>query len=253
MQNYTNHDTGHWKALQLTKSMLLVVGCLLLWFLPLTSDLCRLIDRETFKFLNHTLTYSHAWQLWWGYLNHPYETWLNLIFMVTLNLVALYSLPAYKRPKAFAMLLYFWFFFQFVLLFTHKFFADFLDIHRDSPSLIITPFVVLSESLGMHLKVASCHCFPAGHALVLVFWAKFTKLYAPRWINILAMITVIVLSLPRLFSGAHWLSDIIFTIFYALLWFNIAVGTPLYSYGIEQVQRFLGFIVSRNKKLAGEV
>ncbi len=241
------------KEFQLTLSLAFVLGCIMLWVLPASNEFCKQIDAQAFNYLNKSLLQSHSWQLFWGYLNHPNETWLNLILMGGINILAVTCLPKYKRTSAIAKLIYFWIFFQFVLLFTHQLFANWLHIERDSPSLVLHTWVLLSDNLNMNLKVASCHCFPAGHALVLVFWAGFTSLYAPRWFRPVLWFVAILFSLPRLFSGAHWLSDIVFTAGYAWLWFNLAISTPVYSFSTNKIEILILNLQQRTRKIAGTI
>lgn len=230
-----------WEVSKLTQYFLLVGICLALWFNPVTRPYCTWLDAKTFEVLNSSLLHSHAWQLLWGYLNHPNESWLNVIFMLAINIIGIYSLPSIRRRAATAGVIYFWVFFQFILLFTNKFFSGWLDIHRASPSLVISPWVLLTESLNMaNLKVSSTNSFPAGHALVLIFWAQFSLLYSKGWVHKLIWLTVLVLILPRMFSGAHWLSDIVFTVCYALLWFAIAAGTPLFGFATRRIEKLIG-------------
>lgn len=229
-----------WRVSKLTQCALLVGICLALWFSPITGPYCAWLDAKAFEVLNSSLLHSHAWQLLWGYLNHPNESWINVIFLAAVNIIGIYSLPRIRRRQDLAGVIYFWIFFEFVLLFTNKFFSGWLDIHRVSPSLEITPWVLLTESLNIaDLKVSSTNSFPAGHALVLIFWAKFTILYSKPWVHKLVWLTVLILILPRMFSGAHWLSDIIFTVCYALLWFEIAAGTPLFGFATRHIQKLI--------------
>jgi membrane-associated phospholipid phosphatase len=230
-----------WQVSKLTQYFLLVGICLLVWLSPATHPYCAWLDAKTFEVLNSSLLYSNSWQLLWGYLNHPNESWLNVIFLAMINIIGIYSLPRIRRRKAVAGVIYFWLFFELVLLFTNKFFSGWLGIHRDSPSLVITPWVLLTESLNIaSLKISSTNSFPAGHALVLIFWAKFTMLYSKPWVHKLVWLTVLVLILPRLFSGAHWLSDVIFTVCYALLWFEVAAGTPLFGFATRNIEKLIG-------------
>lgn len=221
---------------------MLVASCILLWLHPYTNGYCVWLDHKTFEVLNSSLLYSHKWQLFWGYLNHPNENWLNIIVMAGINILGIYSLSSKERTEAFAKVAFFWIFFQLILLFTHKVFNGLLDIQRVSPSLVITPWVVLSESLNISgLKVSSNCCFPSGHVLVAIFWARFTMLFSKKWLQPFVVTIAIMLILPRLFSGAHWLSDAVFTICYGLLWFKIA------ALCLEQI-----IIFKSKKKLIGE-
>lgn len=242
---YLDQRSSNWQSSQLTKYSLLVVACLLLWFIPFTHNFCVSLDEKAFALLNGSLEYSHLWRLLWGYLNHPAESWLNVIFLLAINILGIFSLNPEKRQTALAGVVYFWLFFQVVLFVSHFIFRDVLAMQRLSPSLVLTPKVILSEVLNIPtLKVASDNCFPAGHALVAIYWAKFSSAYAKVWVQKIIIIATILLILPRLFSGAHWLSDIVFTIFYALICYEIAINTKLFLFATRNIQRLIAKVGS---------
>lgn len=244
--------TPKWETAQLVKSFLIMIAFLALWFIPVTHDACAYIDAQIFSALNQSLLYSHYWQMLWGYLNHPNETWLNIVFMAAINIIGVITLPKAQRLRASIIVAYCWIAFQFVLFATHKIFADWIEVQRLSPSILIKPWVILSEALNIpDIKVYSHSSFPAGHVLVLIFWARFIELYAKRWVQILAIATAVLLTLPRMISGAHWASDIIFTIVYSTVWFNLATGTPLFAYVLNNASLWLRF--TKRQKAEGVV
>lgn len=240
MQYIQYKNTAEWQLNRLVESTLWLSLCLFLGTWQHTKPVVDYLDRQFFSYLNGSLNYSYTWRLCWGYLSHPNETWLNMVWMFGLNIVAVFSIPRFKRQHAFAMVIYFWFAFQLALLVTHKIFFDWLEITRASPSLVMDGWVNLQDALGINvLKVASANSFPAGHALVLVYWLRFTNLYCARWVKYLSWSTVLILLLPRLISGAHWLSDIVFTVFYARLWFDLMTCTPWYTILMARIEGML--------------
>lgn len=223
---YPNFKVSHSTALQLTKLSLILLFCLWFWFFPATHKIAYRVDVTIFSWLNSSLQFSPYWQLLWGYLNHPNESWLNVIYLLLINLAVLYNIPTFKRKNAAIGIIYFWLFFQIVLLCSHLLFNILLDIQRSSPSISLQPTVILSEILNMpEIKTSSRNCFPAGHTLIAIYWASFSLLYCRNWLRYIIVFSAIMLALPRLFTGAHWLSDIAFTILYAAIWFNIANST----------------------------
>lgn len=201
---------------------------LTLWFVPTTHRICAYIDYQVYAALNQSLLHSHAWQLFWGYLNHPNETWLNIIFMAGINILGVSTLPKAQRKRAIIIVMYCWLSFQIVLYLTHKIFCDWIEIQRNSPSIMIEPWVILSETLQIpNIKVYSHSSFPAGHILVLIYWSKFIDMYSKVNVRLIAYATVLILTMPRMISGAHWLSDVVFTIIYAMLWFQLFTLPPL--------------------------
>ena len=207
-----------------------IVICLILWFCPLTHDVCQKLDADIFFSLNKTLSWSTCWQKIMGILNHPNEARLNVFIMVGVNILAIFSLEREKRLKVFLFVLYFWFFIQIGLFVLHAIFSDLLEISRDSPTLVLTPFVKLSEVLSHPVKDHSSISLPAGHTFAVIYWAGFTLLYIPKKLRMLIYLISICLILPRLFSGAHWASDVVFTTTISLAWLAWAISTPLYPF-----------------------
>ena len=204
--------------------------CLALWFIPYTNTICATIDHKFFIVLNKTLAWSIYWQKICGWLNHPNETWLNLIVMLGINIFVIISLKGKKRTQAMIFTIYCWLLFQLGLCISHFIFKDLLAIERESPSLLISPIIKLSELVQHPVKEYSENSFPAGHTFVLIYWAGFTAKYATKKLKFLTYLIAIVLIFPRLISGAHWLSDIIFTIAISYIWLTIVINTPLYYY-----------------------
>lgn len=236
------------KAFQLTKYSLLVLLCLCIWFLPATHDICQTLDQKIFRALNNSTKYSRVWGIWWAYLNHKYETWLNLFFLVGINIFTIAKQPYFRRAKTLSNFIYFWLFFQLVLIVTNLVGDDLLAIHRICPSITLKDVVNLSDYYEIpNLKITSSDCFPAGHALVLVFWARFSVEFAkPRLQKVIIAVTCLLI-LPRLFGGAHWTSDIIFTTFYSLLWYEIAISTPLYAFATNKLEKLCKFVEPRKQ------
>lgn len=205
-------------------AMLALLVMALVWFLPFTHPVCEWLDRETFILLNKSLVGRKTWQQFWGVLNHPNENWLNLVVMVGINFYGVYKLPKNNKLKGIGLVLYFWAVFQLGLFLSHAFFGhSFLDINRESPSYLITPFVYLNEALNNpNIKIMSASSFPAGHAFVLIYWMLFTRTYVSGFLKFLTYFVAILLLFPRMISGAHWMSDIVFTTFLAYFWYAIA-------------------------------
>jgi len=79
---------------------------------------------------------------------------------------------------------------------------------RLSPTLVLEPHYKLTELVPwINAKDASSRSFPGDHATVLLLFSIFIHAFCGRryaWIYIL----VIIFSLPRLVSGAHWFTDV---------------------------------------------
>jgi membrane-associated phospholipid phosphatase len=171
---------------------------------------------------------SKYWAYFWGYLNHPVENWLNLVCMLAINILIITLEPdKANKIKTGLKVIYFWIFFQLGLLILHWIFKDLLHINRLSPSAVMEPLVKLSEVLhNPDIKDSSRNSFPAGHTFVAVYWLGFTLLSTKN--KIISIVTIIIASLlilPRLFSGAHWFTDILVTTILSLIWLVLALLT----------------------------
>lgn len=194
------------------------------WFTPTIGGMLHDLDKQIFYMLNGSLQISNSWAQFWGYLNHPNESWINLVVMLGINFGAVLTLKKEYRFKAGLYSLYFWIFFQVLLLITHLIFSDILSIKRSSPTLLIEPVVFLSKILNKsNVKEYSNNCFPAGHTLVAIFWLGFMwNYFKNKILRSTFVLVAILLCTNRLFTGAHWASDVIFTTFYALSWLFVA-------------------------------
>ena len=216
--------------------------CVLLILLVITylsfQKFFDLIDTKCFLFLNKNFLNSQFSQNFWGILSHKNESWINVVIMFGINLLSIFMIAKVPirdtnflsinsnnfRYKVIAIVLYCWVSFQIVLLTNIIIFQKILHIHRDSPSIVIENAVRLSKILNNpNIKDYSNNSFPAGHALVLIYWTLFINLYAPKLIKIMATLLCVFLILPRMIVGAHWFSDTVFSFLLAWMYFNLSM------------------------------
>lgn len=192
-----------------------------LWFSPMGNTLEE-FDILVFKTLNSSLT-NYIWQSVWAILNHSYESTINVFVMVGINFYLISQAPKLSRKKYWYFCLYYWACFQLVLLAEHFIFRDLLQISRLSPSIALDyNKIVLSDIFNFKIKESSGVCFPAGHALVAGYWAAFSlKMSRNYTANAAIIIIAFVLCISRLFTGAHWASDVIFSVTLGVVWFQI--------------------------------
>ncbi len=108
---------------------------------------------------------------------------------------------------------------------------------RDSPSLVLKSTCLLSESVPwLKVKESSHWSFPSDHAFIILQWASFMFVFAGYRIGILALLTSTFFILPRLFSGAHWLSDVVVgSLPLALIVVSWARYTPVYRICVDML------------------
>lgn len=198
---------------------------ILLWYLPITNHYWLVIDGAIFKLLNNSLIDAVNWQYFWGLLNHKREVWLNIVLAIGINIYAICTAAKGKKIKLLLTISYFILFLEAALFIQNFIVDDVLHIMRDSPSITLKAKVMLSETLNNPLIKDSSNgqsCFPAGHAFALLYWAGFTYYCCKKNIGYLAIFIAIFLCLPRLFSGAHWFSDVLVTGILSWLWLSWA-------------------------------
>ena len=183
------------------------------------------LDSETFFLLNGSLLYNKYWAFFWGYLNHFNETYLNLIPVFGLFFLLMKRSGCGLKEGVFRFL-YYMFTLQLVIYF-HKHIYTFVRI---SPSYFYPDnFVSIVDLLGNNnLKWNSSHSFPSGHSLALFYFFFFVVSCKDKLITRWALLIAVFFSVPRLFGGAHWLSDILYSIMLAYFFFLV-----FYKSGLE--------------------
>lgn len=197
-------------------SLLLFTLFLILWKIPSAYQFVHQADVATYNFFSGLISSGTYWWIKLSHiLNHKIESWLNVVIMLTINFLAILHYEKHKKRGAFIQIIYYWLFFQFVLLAVHFIFQDTLQIHRESPSIqlysqesSISNFILTDD-----IKEFSTSSFPAGHTLIAIYWMLFSlSITKVKYLRFLIITTAIVLCSNRLLTGAHWLSDVIFTI-----------------------------------------
>ncbi|MBT4963913.1 MAG: phosphatase PAP2 family protein [Francisellaceae bacterium] len=196
-------------------TLVLFTLAIAIWKTPFLTNLVYQIDSLIYFVCNKLIGSSMIWTKFVGFLNHKHENWLNLVFMLTINFLMIASSKPYARKKIFWQIIYFWFFFQFVIYLTHFVFQDTLAIRRVSPSNIFidTHNSISTILMSDSIKEASVTSFPAGHTLVAIYWCLFSLSLKPGVIlqRCIFLVTGL-LCINRLLTGAHWGTDVIFTI-----------------------------------------
>lgn len=216
------------KTLFLLQTLLALLLASLLW--PKTAVYWQKLDIAFFKLINQSLLNSPYWQVFWACANHKYADWVEDLCILAFFTLWVQKSPSSLRKIRIAQLLFCVLYITFILFFVNRIiFRDFIVIPRPSPSLVVENSVMLSQEIPwMKIKDMSNTSFPGDHATTaLLFAASFSYLAGWRF-AIAAWIYAAFLCMPRLITGAHWLSDVIvgsggITLFFL----SIAFCTPL--------------------------
>ena len=218
--------------LQLTSILLLAS-----WCLPATKTLWHALDVPVFRLLNGSLGHWPAWDFVWALLSTRVADFLAAVLMLCSLIVGGLVFDQHGLRRAlvsFIALLV-------CTLIVRTLFTRFIDaagLQHASPSVFLGDGFSLSQAFPwmeqfMEIKDRSSRSFPGDHASVLLLWAAFLSLFARGKRLLLLWLTGIVLLLPRLVAGAHWLSDNLvgggFVVMQTLAWgYYTAAGDWIY-------------------------
>ncbi|MCK5542590.1 MAG: phosphatase PAP2 family protein [Desulfobacterales bacterium] len=205
---------------------------LFLWSFPLTGIYFDCLDSTVYYFLNGTLKSGENWQLFWAITNIRIFDLTGGLLVFVILLFHMYSgknsgnnATPYEKFIAFIV-------FTALTLFLNKVIfsgvLDFLDYHRQSPSLILDGGVRLSEIItSFEFKDTSKDCFPGDHAAVLICSTVYFFIYGNKKLGVISCFVLLPLILPRLVVGAHWFTDcLVGSIFILINSFNIWINIP---------------------------
>jgi len=240
-----------WRTRALLACNLLALAVLASWRWPPARAQWDRLDAAAFRFLNAPLAGSDGWARFWSVCNmRPVDLLFGLVMLAFL-IKGDWVFPARQVRRAlYAFLVVL----ALVLLIRAGPLGELvkaLHWQRASPSLSVDGAVRLAERFPgwegkWHIKDASGRSFPGDHAAVLLSWALFVSFAARGWRRWLAWGLAIAFMLPRLVSGAHWLSDnLVGGVFVGLMaagWgactpFAVKVSTALERLGAPLVRR----------------
>lgn len=180
------------------------------WWWSTTYYFWVFLDDTVFHVLNGSLVSSPRWALFWAYMNADL---MDRVMEVLIFCSTFYGIHEVKKRIGKS---YWREFFIYYLTFTlttlciKKLIYTGLDIHRYSPSLVFTDAFRLTSLVSYKIKDASKNSFPPDHALFLLLMWQYARY---RFSNIgiyRSGFIALFFCLPRLISGGHWLTDLIF-------------------------------------------
>ena len=236
------------------KQLLLCLGATALLFsslfFPWTRQLWETIDVAFFKFINHSLRDRPLWQIFWALANHKLADWVEDLFILCFFITYVRQAPRAFRLKRTCQLLFFVLYIGAIIYFVNgMFFREHWTLPRLSPTLVVEDSVRLSQEIPwMSIKDGSSKSFPGDHGTTaLLFAASFTCLAGWR-LGAIACLYAAFLCMPRLITGAHWLSDILVgSGSITLLFMACAIYTPLLDRISEKFARGIRWIGRRCK------
>lgn len=219
-------------------------------FWPVTKIYWDVVDIAFFKMINSTLKDHPFWQLFWALANHKLADWVEDLCVLCFFIAYVRQTHRTLRKRKIAELLFCILYIGAIIYFINRIlFRENLCIPRLSPTLVVDDSVRLSEEITwMSIKDDSSYSFPGDHGTTaLLFAASFSYLAGWR-LGLLASLYAAFLCMPRLITGAHWLSDVIVgsgTI--TIVFLSWAFCTPMFAKFTEGCERFFTWIGNLKK------
>lgn len=189
--------------------LMVLAGLLLLaswWSAGPLQPLWDGLDRWFFSISNASLGLSPLWDGLWAITNHRLFDVPSGLIMAALFLFSGRS----STPPRWATLLVHALIGALLGLMAQGLIDQWLDLNRLSPTLELPGSQRLSElTPWIRTKDASRGSFPGDHGLILFTLTLYGWRVLEPWARWCTAAAAVMLTLPRLMSGAHWLSDIL--------------------------------------------
>lgn len=189
-------------------------------------SLWQWVDEIAFLALNGTVVSASWWSKASAFSNTKLYDKLSMIFLISI----LFSYVAFgwgeDAGKRLAAILFIGLYMTLATLARRE--TSFMEFGRVSPSLTDLPFNDLrSIEPGIKAKVLSHDSFPGDHGISCIILVTLFWFYAGWKWGLFALLTTPFFIMPRLISGAHWLSDItVGAVIYSLPVIALAIYTP---------------------------
>ncbi len=205
------HATKKWDVKRLIITHILVAFLLTSLFFPPTRALWRALDTLFFNLINPTLEGPQWWQAFWALANHKVADWFEDICILTFFVLYITAGSRFIRAKRIAELFICTVYSAAIIYFFNRILVrDHLHFYWPSPSALLDHAVHLSDKIPwIHIKDSSQKSFPGDHATTALLFASFYSFLARGRLALFACIYAALICLPRLITGAHWLSDIV--------------------------------------------
>lgn len=240
MTQLTQSLTLRWKLKPLIFCHLLALFLVWSLFTPPIMKVWQWIDVAFFKAINSTLKDHPTWQLFWALANHKMADWIEDFCVLIFFIVYVAKAARGFKMRRVCELLFCVLYIGMIIYFVNKtLFRECLEIPRLSPTLTVENSVHLSDEIPwLSIKDDSVKSFPGDHGTTALLFAASFSYFASRRLGLAASLYAAFLCLPRLITGAHWLSDVIVgSGSITLIFLSWAFCTPLGECCISGLQK----------------
>ncbi|UQY42937.1 phosphatase PAP2 family protein [Mixta hanseatica] len=182
---------------------LLGVALFLSWFLPEHHGAWFNIDKAIFFWFNQHMATSHIFALLLAITNYRGFDAVSLLAMGLLY----WSYWRRETPEGRRRMLAIGVCMLLTAVVLNQL-GHLLPVQHASPTLFFEQAYRVSELTGIPAKDASKDSFPGDHGMMLIIFACFMLRYFGKRAFVMALVIVVLFSLPRIMAGAHWFTDV---------------------------------------------
>ncbi|MCW8890611.1 MAG: phosphatase PAP2 family protein [Sedimenticola sp.] len=223
-----------WRLPLLFSANLLALLLMLSWLFEPTRSLWLALDEQLFWAMNRSLSWGEMWQRFWAIANNRLFDLVAAVAMLMLfaHQALIGDRSRIKHYIAVGILM-------FLTLLVMLLISKELPIVRPSATAVFTEALRLTQLVpDIATKDISSDSFPGDHGLVLLLCAGFALIYLPRVHGVLALLFMVLFTLPRLMSGAHWVTDeIVGAVSLGLVALSWLFATPLHQHILGRLER----------------
>lgn len=205
------------------------------WYLPVNHGIWSKIDFTIFHYFNQLLGTNLSFLHFVAIINNRAFDIISLLAMGLLFLYFFLQQDAAGKRRMFFM--------GIVMLLTAVVINQLgrlVPVSRPSPTMTFENIFRVAKLTGIPTKDASGDSFPGDHGTMLLIFSGFILRYFTRRAFAIALVIMVLFSLPRIMIGAHWFTDIyvgsVSLVSILLSWF---LCTPTSDYIIDTLNRLV--------------
>jgi membrane-associated phospholipid phosphatase len=236
-------DVSRWWVPYLVVWQFMAVLLLMSWFVEPTRTVWLTVDDLVFCVFNDSLkTGSDSWRLLWALANH------RLFDAISAGLLAVvFIVSAWRNGRAS------WCWHTAVLSVTviavviGTRIGHLIPVERPSGTMLYNGVFRLNEwATGFETKDISYSTFPGDHGMVALIGYGYAFHYLGKGYALAAFFAALIIVMPRLVGGAHWLSDeLVGAGFVGILVLSWSFYTPLADFLVEKAERVWRQVIYR--------
>lgn len=235
-------------------------GLAILLFLSLVSapisNWWQVVDTQFALWINRHIADSLSYRFFAAVMSHSLADWVEDLCILAFYVLAVIRAPKEMRYKRSSQLIFCVFLMASTILLANRLVCrDLFKLRRESPSLAMDSLIQIRNYItAIEFKVDSSKSFPGDHATTALLFASSYAYFVRGKLGACALIYGVILCLPRLIVGAHWLSDILVgsgvIVLISLSW---AFCSPLSHRCIQGIENGLRSISKSSKKVKNEL